>query len=178
MLAALHPCRTSVPGSDSLASDLEGPPDAHRHLPLHTGQLELPMSFFGFLLRDPVLAGSEPLPSESLWTHLVGSRLFLEFLPLLKTACPLSVRLRERKDGPAFPQGPGAPGGRGSLLASSVPPLRPLGPPEEQVAGTYTQHHVCNEQEDRCSLDCMKPSCFGPSPEEGAVGHRDGQSRF
>lgn len=125
------------------------------------------LSSHGSLLHDPLLAGSEPLPSESLWTHLVSSWIFLEFRPLLKTACPLSVRHQERKAGPAFPQSPGAPGGRGSLLASSVPPLCPLGPPEEQVSGTYIEHHVCNEQEERCSLDSMQPSCLGPSPEEG-----------
>ena len=51
---------------------LEAHLDAHRHLPLHAAQVELTTSFFQFSFCI-LLAGSEPLPSESLWTHLMGS---------------------------------------------------------------------------------------------------------
>ena len=51
---------------------LEACLDAHRHLPLHAAQVELSTSFFQFPCCI-LLAGSEPLPSESLWTHLTDS---------------------------------------------------------------------------------------------------------
>ena len=67
----------SPPGLTPQFQISEVPLDAHRHLLLHEAQLELTTFFFRFLLRI-FLAESERLPSESLWTHLMGSWLFLD----------------------------------------------------------------------------------------------------
>lgn len=84
--------------------------DAHRHLPLHTAQLELTVSFFWFLLHVPPLAGCEPLPSESSgpisWAH----GYFWTFLPLLKwDAHPAPSPGKEEMAQPSL-QGLSAPG--------------------------------------------------------------------
>lgn len=50
----------------------EAPLDAHGPSQ-YTAQLELTRSFSRSLLHVPLAAGREPLPSEPLWTHLMGS---------------------------------------------------------------------------------------------------------
>lgn len=88
----------------------KAPLDARRHLPLYTAQFELTVSFFWFLLHVPLLAGCEPLPSESSgpisWAH----GYFWTFLPLLRWHAHSAPSPREEEMVQHSFQGLSAPG--------------------------------------------------------------------
>lgn len=147
------------------------PPATQRHHLLHAARPELTMSTLRFLLHV-LVAGSELPPPKSLWTISWAHGFCRTFLPPPKWRTHSELGSKKR-GGLASPPRPSAPpGGRGSFLASSVPPLSPLAPQAEQAPATCQQH---GEQGSRGS-GLHGASLLWALPRMGPWGQGDGTS--